>query len=69
MKLDAYLTLHGLSERDFARRVGVSQQAVNNYRRGRRVPAPAIMRRIYEATGGLVTPADFLDLREPAHAS
>ncbi len=77
MKLDSYLRLHEMSERRFAELLGVSFQAVNNYRRGLRIPAPPIMRRIYETTGGAVTPADFLGLKplgesemqEASHAS
>ena len=71
MKLDRYLRIHEMSERQFAELLGVSFQAVNNYRRGLRIPAPPIMRRIYEVTGGAVTPADFFDMpdREVRHAS
>ena len=65
MKLSEFLRRSGRSLGDFALEIGVSYEAVRRYARGERIPAPPIMRRIYEATGGFVTPADFLDLPPP----
>lgn len=59
MKLDDYLRRGRVSEREFARRIEVSQQAVNRYRNGGRLPERAVMERITEATGGAVRPNDF----------
>lgn len=58
MTLDEFLSSSETTEAAFARRIGVAQQAVNRYRRGR-IPERAIMRRIVEATGGAVQPNDF----------
>ena len=57
------MDLDALLQRELRQHVG----RVRRYARGERIPAPPIMRRIYETTGGLVTPADFLDL-PPPHA-
>lgn len=57
--LSAYLRAEGLTEIDFGQRIGVTQAAVNRYRLGHRIPRPAVLRRIAEATGGIVTANDF----------
>jgi 7-cyano-7-deazaguanine reductase len=59
MTLDEYLQRNDLSEREFARRIGVTQQAVNRYRNKMRLPERVVMERITEATGGAVQPNDF----------
>ena len=68
MKLADYLDERGLSYSQFARRIGVSQQAVNGYIQGERYPKPLIMKAIYEETGGRVGPMDFAPLDEIATA-
>jgi hypothetical protein len=65
-KLSEYLQTQGVSETDMARQIGVSQVAVNRYRRGERIPEAAIMARIVQATDGAVTPNDFYGVA-PAH--
>lgn len=59
MKLDEFLAVHSITERRFGCLIDVSQTSVNRYRSGHRVPRSSIMRRIAEATHGLVTPNDF----------
>jgi transcriptional regulator with XRE-family HTH domain len=62
MSLDKYLTDNSIPPGDFAKRIGVSAQALYRYRTGQRVPEWAVLERIKEATGGTITNDDFLDL-------
>lgn len=62
MKLDAYLSTHGLSQSEFAARIGVSQPAVAKYVAGKRIPHRDVMARIVAETDGLVGPADFYEV-------
>lgn len=66
MKLAEYLAANGLSQAEFAKIIEASQVAVSRYASGRRMPRPARLLRIKEATGGLVTGNDFLELVEAA---
>ena len=63
MTLSEYLREHGLTAARFAEEIGVSQQAVQRYAQGLRVPRKAIMHRIEEATGGAVQAQDFYNQR------
>lgn len=64
MTLHEYLTVEktaaGLTEAVFAKRIGISQAHVNRLRRGEGWPQKEVMERIRAATGGRVTPNDFL---------
>ena len=60
MKLETYLQSQSLSQPEFARRLNVSQSAVNMWLHGRRFPKQEMLLRISAATGGAVTPNDFL---------
>jgi len=68
MTLQEYLARNGLSQAAFARRIGVSQQAVQRYVDGKRVPKRALAKKIVEVTGGQVTYQDLLEAytAEPA---
>ncbi len=59
MTLQQYLTQTGLSQQKFARLAGIAQVTVSRYVNGLRLPRRAHMQRIYEITGGSVTPNDF----------
>lgn len=60
MTLRAYLKAQGFTYEAFARRIGVANATtVWRYANGKRLPRPAVMRRITEATGGAVQPQDF----------
>lgn len=59
MTLDEHLTDTNTSNAEFARKISVTANAVGHYRNSRRIPAPAVMRRITEATDGKVTANDF----------
>jgi transcriptional regulator with XRE-family HTH domain len=61
MKLTAFLSERSQSDADFARRIGVTPQALSRYKLGKRKPEWAILERIRRETEGLVTPNDFLD--------
>jgi transcriptional regulator with XRE-family HTH domain len=68
MTLDEYLAAekpNGLTEAVFAARIGSSQPHVNRLRRGAN-PGFSLMERIKKATGGAVTPNDFLPPDEAA---
>lgn len=62
MKLKNYLAMSAVKQKDFAEKIGVSEVAVTNYCYGNRVPKPPVMRKIFEATGGLVDANSFFDL-------
>lgn len=59
MKLSHYLQKTDQSDVEFARRVDVTQQCVNRWRRGLRTPTPDQMRKIIRVTDGAVMPNDF----------
>lgn len=61
MKLKDYLDGQGVTYEAFAGLIGVTTKAAWRYAHGERVPRPAIMHRIVEATGGAVQPQDFYD--------
>lgn len=62
MKLDDYLRKSGMTSAQFAEACGIaSKQTIHNYRHGIRFPTPENLKRIREATGGAVTPDDFVD--------
>ncbi|SFV33250.1 hypothetical protein SAMN05216456_1933 [Devosia crocina] len=61
MKLISYLKSEALDLDDFATQVGgVTASGVRKWLRDERVPRPDQMRRIFEVTGGQVTPNDFV---------
>jgi len=62
MQLQAYLTLKGLSEKQFADQVGASESGVLKWVRRERIPRPEKIREISRITDGAVTAADFFDL-------
>ena len=61
MTLTEYLTEQNMTCAAFAEKIGVTTTAAWRYAHGERIPRPAIMRRIAEATGGAVTAQDFYD--------
>ena len=58
--LAAFIIRAGLNEAQFARSIGVTQQAVNSWTRGIRSPRMNQMMAIIAATDGAVTPNDFM---------
>ena len=61
MNFSEYLTVSGLSISKFAEMVGVSQASMGRYASGKRVPRPAILRRITAASDGAVQANDFFE--------
>ncbi len=66
MKLISYIEAHGLTQAEFARKIGANVMAISRYCRGEQIPRPNTMRRIVEATDGAVKPSDFYDFSEAA---
>lgn len=64
MDLDTYLHQNRITEAAFAASIGSNQSTVHRLRKGGRLPSQTVMRAIHEATGGLVTAAEFYDLPE-----
>jgi DNA-binding transcriptional regulator YiaG len=60
MTLKDYLNRNNLTRAGFARSLGVTPTTVRNWNAGRRMPRGAHMIGIVAATGGMVTPNDFL---------
>lgn len=63
MKLKEYLKREGLTLEAFGQHIDATAGEVHAYCNGRK-PRDATMARIFEATGGAVTPNDFYDLPE-----
>lgn len=69
MRLAKYLTDHNHTDAEFAAKIEVTRQAVHRYKVGDRIPDQATMSKIFEATGGAVTPNDFFNITESPPAS
>ncbi|HVI27499.1 helix-turn-helix transcriptional regulator [Hansschlegelia sp.] len=69
MTLAQYLAEHRLSHAAFAVMIGTSQAAVSRYALHRRMPRREHLQKIIEATGGAVTPNDFMKPAEAAAAA
>lgn len=59
MKLIEFLVQNAVKQNEFATRIGEKTSRVNKYCLGQRIPRPDVMRKIFAATGGAVTPNDF----------
>ncbi len=67
MRLGEYLQTHKIDDHTFAALLGgVSSHAVKKWRYRERTPRLDAIRKIQEATGGAVTPADFVEAPEPS---
>lgn len=62
MKLEEYLTLNALTLAQFSDQCGVSPPTIHRIKNQQVVPTKSTMVAILEATGGLVTPNDLVDL-------
>lgn len=65
MKLSYWLRLEGNSARDLASRVETTEATISRLRNGHAQPSMELAERIFTATGGAVTPNDFLDIASP----
>jgi hypothetical protein len=70
MRLDDWIRgrVPRLSDTEFGRRVGASQQAVGLWRTGRRLPRQVFVDRIADETGGEVTLDDLMEACEDRRA-
>ena len=66
MRLEQYLSLKKLSEREFSSILNVSQAHVSNIIKGRRNPSLILAKRIEEATNGYVAIKDLLNPEVPS---
>jgi len=67
MRLETYLAENGLKPSEFAARMGKPASTISRLLNGEREPSMALLREIKLATGGLVTPNDFLQPVSPAN--
>ncbi|MGR4927336.1 helix-turn-helix domain-containing protein [Bradyrhizobium sp. CAR08] len=68
MKLSDWITREGLSHQEVGDRIGKSQAAVSRYVAGKRMPDEETLIKIFEVTGGEVSPNDFVALPDLAAA-
>lgn len=61
MRLAQYLDDNGISDAEFARRVGVSHSLVHAWRYRKKLPSLPMARRIRQATKGEVRESDWVD--------
>lgn len=59
MKLDKYLADKGITQVEFAKKLGTFQQNVSDWVKGNTKPLPATIQKISAATGGAVGFEDF----------
>lgn len=63
MTLGEFMALEGApSAKALAERTGISEASISRLRKGLQVPSASAMEAIYKATGGRVTPNDFLGI-------
>ena len=62
MELKNWLTNNDVSVSAFAKRIGVTRQAVYSYIRGDKIPSPVTMKEIVVETSGAVTPNSFYNI-------
>ena len=67
MQLNDFLTKRSISMARFADMVGTTTATISRIADGTVMPRRALMQRIFEATGGAVTPNDLVRLHGPAH--
>jgi hypothetical protein len=65
MTLNEFLILHKIEPADFAKRAGVTREALRLWLSRQRTPRQKAMARIVEMTDGSVTPNDFLPTTAP----
>lgn len=65
MELKDFLIVNSMTQAEFAREIGTTQQAVSQWLAGACVPRQPVMAKIYRFTAGQVTPNDFLRISDP----
>jgi transcriptional regulator with XRE-family HTH domain len=56
MTLNEYMDKYSIGDAEVAEKIGVSRQAVTQYRLGYRMPKPEIMVRLMEVTNNEISP-------------
>lgn len=69
MKLEDFLAQFAVKQNKFAEKIGVSPKNLSKYCLGVAIPRPQVMRKIFEATGGLVDANSFYLLQDPGSAA
>ena len=64
MNLKAFLKLFNISNKNFAKEIGVSAVSLSRYIIGERVPEKKILNKIFHKTNGLVDANDFFIEKE-----
>ena len=67
-QLKAWRQEQGYSTTRLGALLGVGDATISRYERGRRLPEPAIMVKLYVLSRGAVQPNDFYDLPDPTIA-
>lgn len=62
MKLVQYLAETAVTQKEFADKIGEKLSCINKYCLESRIPRPATMLKIFNATNGAVTPNDFYNV-------
>ena len=65
MKLEEYLKTSGISQRTFAKRVGISSSSISMWLSGNRNPSTKIMKKIEDLTSGQVTMQELFNPNVP----
>lgn len=60
MRLSDHTSRFPRSDKAWAERLGITRTHFQNIRTKRRSPSPALMRRIFDETDGVVTPNDLI---------
>jgi len=66
MTLETYIHSNEMTHEGFGRLVGAPQATINRYVNGRRFPSRDMMKKIHDATGGVVTFSDWFAVAESA---
>ncbi|WP_029581982.1 helix-turn-helix transcriptional regulator [Bradyrhizobium sp. URHD0069] len=69
MHLADWLIRQKVKRIDFAARIGVTPQSITGYCDGDFWPRKEIAQKIFEETGGEVTPTDFMHIKKPETAA
>jgi transcriptional regulator with XRE-family HTH domain len=68
LNIQTYLKISKIPQKDFAKMIGVTSQAVSNYIAGRRTPSLRLIQKMYEVTKRAITAKDILKNWEEKNA-
>ena len=61
MKLKTFITMMQISQKQFAEKIGYSEQCVSHWSKGKRKPSSQAMHKIKQVTNGAVNADDFVE--------